>query len=194
MNRTLILALAVLPMIVGCAAREELVAKNAVAATPGNLSGYWQLREAGDNSLQRISRAERRAAGGEQRVVPTRKSRQTGTEKRKAGETSVNVFLETGRALKITQTDFGLFISFDRSVVEEYRFGEKREINVGPIVADRVSGWEGGAYVIETLDQEGAKLIESYRLDAATGTLVRSIRVVYKEEEQLNVEQVFDPA
>ena len=126
--------------------------------------------------------------------MPTRKSRQTDSGKRKAGETSVNVFLETGRALKITQTDFGLFISFDRSVVEEYRFGEKREINVGPIVADRVSGWEGGAYVIETLDQEGAKLIERYRLDAATGTLVRSIRVVYKEEEQLNVEQVFDPA
>ena len=81
-----------------------------------------------------------------------------------------------------------------RAVVEEYRYGEKREINVGPILADRVSGWEGKAYVIETLDQEGAKLVERYRLDEQSGALVRSIRIIYKDDEQLNVVQVFDPA
>ncbi len=178
-------------MIAACAAREELLPKNAVIPAGVNLSGNWRLSE-GDDTMQRISRAERVAAGADENIVPSRKSGQK-SGKRKAGDTSVHVFLETGRALKVTQTDFGLFISFDRAVVEEYRYGEKREINVGPIVADRVSGWEGEAYVIETLDQEGAKLIDRYRLDVQSGTLVRSIRIIYKDDEQLNVVQVFEP-
>jgi hypothetical protein len=69
-----------------------------------------------------------------------------------------------GTALKVTQTGSGLFFSFDRSVVEEYRFGENREVEVGAITAERVSGWEGRSYVIETLDKDGAKLIESWQL------------------------------
>ena len=151
------------------------------------------LRKISTESMRRISKAERAAAGSDQSLVPSRKNRQQKSGKRKSGDTSVHVFLETGRALKVTQTDFGLFISFDRAVVEEYRYGEKREISVGPIVADRVSGWENTAYVIETLDQEGAKLIERYLIDEKSGALVRSIRIVYKDDEQLNVVQVFDP-
>ena len=187
MIRALVVSLAAIALIAACASREELVPKSAVV-TPGvDLSGNWQLRVAGDDTLERIGKAGRAAAGGDQGIVLSRKQRQ-----QKSGKTSVHVFLETGRALKITQTDFGLFISFDRAIVEEYSFGEKREINVGPIVADRVSGWDGATYVIETLDHEGAKLIERYRLDEATSTLVRSIRIVLKKDEQLNVEQVFD--
>ena len=192
MTRAIVLAVVAASIIVACAAREELMPKNAVVPAGVNLSGNWQLSE-DDETMRRISRAERVAAGADEDIVPSRKSGNK-LAKRKAGDTSVHVFLETGRALKVTQTDFGLFISFDRAVVEEYRYGEKREINVGPIVADRVSGWEGVAYVIETLDQEGARLIERYRLDEESGTLVRSIRIIFKDDEQLNVVQVFDPA
>ena len=55
------------------------------------------------------------------------------------------VFLETGANVKLTQTDDGLFISYDRSVVEEYIFGEHRIATVGPISAERASGWRGSA-------------------------------------------------
>jgi hypothetical protein len=102
------------------------------------------------------------------------------------------MFLEAGEALKVTQTEHGLFISFDRSVVEEYRFGEKREISIGPVTADRVSGWEGSTYVIETLDNEGAKLVETYRLNADGSSLRRTIAIIHRDKEQLAIEQNFD--
>jgi hypothetical protein len=64
-------------------------------------------------------------------------------------------------------------------------------VSVGPISADRVSGWENGAYVIETRDKEGAMLIESYRLDQ-NDTMIRTIRIVHDEDVTLDVRQVFD--
>jgi hypothetical protein len=94
--------------------------------------------------------------------------------------------------LKITQTPHGLFVSFDRSVVEEYRFREHRLVNVGPIEADRASGWQDGRYVIQTLDSEGALLQETYALEAEGEVLVRTVSVIYNNEEILSLRQAFD--
>jgi hypothetical protein len=103
----------------------------------------------------------------------------------------VHVFLEYGESLKLTQTEHGLFVSFDRAIVEEYRFGEQRMVSVGPIVAERVSGWENGAYVIVTRGKEGAMLFESYRLDA-DDVMIRTVRIVDDGETTLDVLQEFD--
>jgi len=181
-----------LAFIAGCAAKEVLVAKSAVAA--GNdLTGQWQLREDSQVAAKRIRDAEFAAAGGNEPLVPM-ENRYSSQSQRSGdgGGASVHVFVETGRSLKITQTDFGLFVSFDRAVVEEYRFGENRTVSVGPIVADRVSGWEGSAYVIETLDANGAKLVEAYQLQDGGRSLLRKIKIVEKNVTQLSVEQVFD--
>ena len=180
-----------LAFIAGCAAKEVLVAKSAVAA--GNdLSGQWQLREDSQTAAKRIRDAEFAAAGGNEPLLP-RENRYSDQSKRgDGGGASVHVFLETGRSLKITQTDYGLFVSFDRAVVEEYRFGENREISVGPIVADRVSGWEGSSYVIETLDINGAKLVEVYQLQDGGRSLQRKIAIVDKKNTHLSLEQIFD--
>ena len=105
---------------------------------------------------------------------------------------TVHVFLETGSSLKITQTEHGIFISFDRSVVEEYRFGENREVSVGPVLADRVSGWDGNSYVIETLDHDGAKLIEMYRLFDDGQSMIRTISIIHEGASQIDVKQLFD--
>ncbi len=104
----------------------------------------------------------------------------------------MRVFLETGRSLRITQTDHGLFISFDRAVVEEYTFGENRRVSVGPIEAQRVSGWEGSAFVVETLDEDGARLTESWSLSDGGATLVRQIAVMQGEDEKFSTEQLYD--
>jgi len=173
-----------LAFVAGCAAKEVLVPKSAVSAGI-DLTGQWQLREDSETAAERIRDAEFAAAGGNEPLV-SRKNRVS------SPSASVHVFLETGNTLKVTQTDFGLFISFDRAVVEEYRFGENREVSVGPITADRVSGWEGSAYVIETLDDNGAKLVEAYQLQDGGLTLQRKIRIVDKKLTQLNVEQVFE--
>ncbi len=180
-----------LTLIGGCASREELIAKSA-AVPPGlNFSGQWQIRAASRETARRIDDAELRAAGGAQGIgIAERTSR---PPKRRSSDGSlVHVFLETGETLKITQTAYGIFISFDRAIVEEYRFGEKRRINVGEIEADRVSGWESGTYVIETLDMEGTKLIETYRLIDGGRTLLRSIVIIDDKERQVDVTQSFD--
>ena len=188
-----LLVLVALTLVGGCATREELIAKSAAVPPGVDLSGQWRLRAASQGTVRRIKDAEIKAAGGEEGInIRAQESRRSGRSSSEG--TLVHVFLETGKALKITQTDYGLFISFDRAVVEEYRFGEKRKINVGEVEADRVSGWQENAYIIETLDMDGAKLIETYRLDDGGGTLIRSIVVIENAVRQVDVTQAFDQA
>ena len=163
MRRSVALIVALTALLGGCGAKETLLAKPARVPAGLDLSGQWLLRDT------------------------------SGTTQPAARETLVHVFLEMGKAVKVTQTDSALFVSFDRSVVEEYRFGENRTVSVGEITADRVSGWEGGAYVIETLDKNGAKLIDSYRLSEGGRELRRTISLWSKNTKQLGLEQVFDP-
>ncbi len=178
--------------VVGCAAKEHLITKNAVVPAGTDLSGRWELRDVSAGTTGRIEDAERRAAGGLEDIVQSsrRHSRSQPTP-HKSGSL-VHVFLETGKSLKITQTEHGLFISFDRAIVEEYRFGEHRVANVGPITAERVSGWENRGYVIETLDEEGGKLIETYSLEENDAVLIRDITVLHKSQKKLAIQQVFD--
>jgi hypothetical protein len=117
-----------------------------------------------------------------------------GSSQPSARELSVHVFLEMGKTLKVTQTASGLFFSFDRSVVEEYRFGENRIISVGEISAERASGWEGNRYVIETLDEDGAHLIETYRLEKEASVMLRTIVITYRNDKKIELEQVFNRA
>ncbi|MCH7821316.1 MAG: hypothetical protein IIA07_04800 [Proteobacteria bacterium] len=190
MRQPLIAVCSLLLAVAGCVAPESLMPKSAQVPAGIDLSGLWQLHDDSMDTVRRIDDAELAAAGGSV-PISTRSSSRDRKSNRASG-TLVHVFLETGKSLKITQTTAGLFISFDRAIVEEYRFGENREISVGPVIADRVSGWEGRSYAIETLASDGAKLVESYRLDNGGQLLLRSILIRHKNEIQLSVEQVFD--
>ena len=159
-----IAAMACAAVVAGCAAAPVLEPRSAEIPGGVDFSGDWQLRV-----------GQRSAAPG----------RATDTE-------LVRVFLETGQALRITQTDHGIFISFDRAVVEEYRFGEHREVSVGAIIADRVSGWDGASYVVETLDEDGAKLTDTYRLAGDGDSLRREIVIERRDKRLLEIVQVFD--
>ena len=192
MRQPLIAACSLLLAVSGCAATESLMPKSAQVPAGIDFSGLWQLHDEGMDTVRRIDDAELAAAGGNVPISTRSSSRDRTSNRTGSKGTLVHVFLETGRSLKITQTTDGIFISFDRAIVEEYRFGEHREISVGPVVADRVSGWEGSTYAIETLATDGAKLVESYRLENGGQLLLRSILIRYKNEIQLSVEQVFD--
>ena len=85
-----------------------------------------------------------------------------------------------------------MFISYDRSIVEEYTFGENRLVSIGPIKAFRVSGWEGNAFVVETADDTRTTLFESWHLASDDTVLVRDLRMSKGEEESLKMRQVFD--
>lgn len=175
--------------LVACGSAPPLPAKSAVVPEGLDLSGDWQLRPESRETIRRIGEAERRAAGPGDSLIP---GKSPGSRRRNE-DIQVHVFLESGSSLGITQTAYALFISFDRAIVEEYRFGEQRMVRVGPIQAERVSGWENDAYVIETRDKEGTMLIESYRLEDAD-TLLRRVRIIGEPGTELDVEQVFDRA
>jgi hypothetical protein len=176
-------------VLLSCASREPLPAKSGAVPAGIDLSGRWQLRDDSREISRAISEIEREAAGADEGLIP--ESRRKRSSRKKNDDTQVHVFLEFGEALKITQVERGLFVSFDRSIVEEYRFGEQRMANVGPVVADRVSGWENDGYVIETRDKEGEMLIETYRLEGKD-VMIRTIRIIHNDKPKLDVRQVFD--
>lgn len=184
-----------LVFLAGCASREVLVPKDAAAPTGVDFSGYWKLRDDVNEQQRRINDAIRQTDGVDERdlmrplpgQVDERRTRQS---RNRGG--LVHVFLEYGKRLKITQTNAGLFISFDRAIVEEYRFGENREVQVGPVIADRVSGWDGADYVVETLDQNAMKLVERLRLQQNGEVLQRTITLRGRNMEQKTIVQLFD--
>lgn len=175
-------------LMAGCAARPELIAKSASAPAGTDLSGFWRLRQDPGNERKAVAIGDRkiripRAVG---------RSGQEALSRRPSSGTSAVLFLENGALLKITQTAQGMFISFDRAIVEEYTFGEKRIVTIGPIEAQRVSGWEDGRFVVETLDDTGAVLTESWRLEAGGDELLRDITLVEKKASPVVTRQRFD--
>ncbi len=187
-------AVLVAATLAGCASQKEVLVPKDASVPPGmDLSGRWALQEDFADMQRRISRAIRRTDGiDDGRVMRGIAEPPSGRRSGRRGVGGlVHVFLENAPSLKITQTDAGLFISFDRSVVEEYRFGEARTVRVGGAVAQRVSGWEGDQYVIETLDEDGLKLTERYRLTDSDRRLTREIVLRSNELEEVTIVQTF---
>lgn len=184
-------------LAVACAAPEVLQSKSAIAPEYIDFTGRWQLRRDSAADRERINEAITRAAGGDDSIIPLpQEKRQSGASStrrtmRRPDGGLVQVFLESGERLKITQTPHGIFISFDRSVVEEFRFGENRTISIGQIEAQRVSGWEGDRYVVETLDRNGMKLTEQYYLSEDRETLHRLIVLRNRDNSDVTMRQSF---
>ena len=175
----------VLLSLVGCGSAPALTSKSAVVPAGVDLSGHWHIRaESGA-----VRMPESRDTGITS--IPIGRQSRNRSDRRSAGM-SAQVFLEYGNALKITQTEHGLFISYDRSVVREFTFGENRVVTVGPIEALRVSGWEGNTFVVETLDKDGTTLYEYWHLDGAGEVLVRDIRLSKGGHEKFSLKQLFD--
>jgi len=129
--------------------------------------------------------------------MPRRNStRNTQQKRRKSSDdySDVWIFIETGKRLRVTQTGDGLFISYDRAVVEEYTFGENRTASVGPIEVQRVSGWIGQELVIESMGKQGYVLTETWALDDDNSVLVRKILLVKGKDQLFSATQVFDRA
>ena len=169
----------------GCSSAPTLDSKSSVVPAGVDLTGYWLVR-----SGPKFGKAANMDATGGQ-LFPMNRSYRS-RRQRSRGGASAQVFLEYGETLKITQTGYGLFISYDRSIVEEYRFGENREVSIGPIEATRVSGWEGKSFVAETLDDTGTTLFEAWRLEENDTVLIRNIHIRKGGTDSFAYEQVFD--
>jgi len=188
-----------LPLVLyGCASPEVLIPKSAAVPAGVDFSGQWKLRPESTLDQRRINEAIDRTDGVDNTTIMHEMLKQQRAARggmRRAGGTKgglVHLFLETGESLKITQTPYTLFISFDRAVVEEYSFGENRPINIGGADAYRVSGWDGNVYVIETLGEKGMKLTDRYSLADDNKRLIRRITLRSKELEEVTIVQEFD--
>ncbi len=176
------LALVGFVVLSGCVSSEPVLeSRSAVVPAGVDLSGRWVL-QGGEDALQR-------PRGDTTPLIETRTTTRQRIERVRKGS-SVHVFLEFGESLKISQTQWSLFISYDRAIVEEYTFGENRLVNVGPIEAKRASGWDRGAFVVDTLDTSGAQLFESWTLDGADN-LVRTIRITEDDRVVYSTQQRF---
>ena len=195
MTRRLPFHLLLCLLLGACASPEVLEPRDGTVPAATDFSGNWIMREISPAERRRIRDAIRKTAGDDAAVFKAQRaaqSRSRSSGSMKGGQ--VYVFLETGTALKITQTPYALFISFDRSVVEEFRFGENRMISVGEIVAQRVTGWEGKQLVVETLGKNGMKLTERFQLTDRGNTLHRRITLRSKKLEEETIVQEFDRA
>ena len=186
MSKTIVMVLATI-IVAGCAANPQLAPRPAGNPLQVDLSGRWVLRNGDEPGASGPQTIRIPPPGGIDRPMyerpRVRKSRSDGS--------ALRVFLQSGDRLKVTQTDYGLFFSFDRAIVEEYNFGENRKVSVGPIEAQRVSGWEGRAFVAETMDEDGNVLTELWRLEEDGSLLVRDISIGNEAAVEFSVQQVF---
>jgi hypothetical protein len=171
-------------ILAGCSSAPVLVSKDPTVPVGVDLSGRWIIR--GDSSNQRF-----RANNGEERLIPSSRVQRSRRQRSPSGA-SVHVFIEFGKSLKITQTKHGIFISYDRSIVEEFTFGENRLVSIGPIEAMRISGWEEQSFVVETVDVTGTTLYEAWYLDADGAVLMRDVRISKGQNDSYKLQQVFD--
>lgn len=183
--------------LVACSTPEVLEPRDGAVPRGTDLSGVWVKRDPPPGERQRIREAINKTDGVDNPNA-FRRNRVEQLGRRGSGGSVegglVFVFLETGSRLKVTQTAHALFISFDRSVVEEFRFGENRIVSVGQVEAQRVTGWDGDQLVVETLDRNGMKLTERFRLTNGGNTLQREITFRSKTHEEETIVQLFDRA
>lgn len=183
----------------GCAgvAGPQLLPYSPVVPDGVDLSGRWLLRDAESDPLIRFSHQGFIGPGATGDVLRIARNRQGAVRLEPRGDRRrqaalAQVFLETGSDVRLTQTGEGLFISYDRSIVEEYLFGEHRAASVGPVIAERVSGWDGARYVIQTLDEDGVLLTERWYLEDEA--LKRDVAFSEGDVVQYAVTQSFDRA
>ena len=181
-------------LLTACGNREMLVPIRNPQPDTVSFAGNWRMLEDFEAMQGKIDEAISQTDGVDEREI-LRGLLASNSDKRSRSKRDVgglvHVFLENGKSLRISQTDAGLFIAFDRSVVEEYRFGEARMLSKGGARAQRVSGWEGQDYVIETLDDQGMKLTERYVLKPGGIELSRQITLRSAELNTVTVVQTF---
>jgi hypothetical protein len=186
MTKTLVLVLSAI-LTAGCVGNPQLAPRPGGNPEQVDLSGRWMLRNGSERAVsneQTIRIPPPAGIRGPTYQRPrARKSRSNGS--------ALRVFLLSGRSLKVTQTDYGLFFSFDRAIVEEYNFGENRKVSVGPIEGQRVSGWDGRAFVTETMDADGNVLTELWRLEEGGDLLVRDVSIGDESAVEFSTQQVF---
>lgn len=171
-------------LLAGCGSQPPLEPRPGSAPAGIDFAGDWLVESEEGVPLTGIAAPEQTI------VVPTRDAQRRPPRPRRDETADVRVFLEAGTRVRITQTPYTLFFAYDRAIVEEYTFGENRLVQVGPVEAQRVSGWDGEVFIVETQGRDGSLLTERWRFDVGRDRLLRDVALAKGGTVSLRTRQV----
>ena len=177
----------------GCASIEELDKYSNNSLNEIDLNGSWVFSGKFEDNKQSIESAIKQTNNVNYRGIKTTgvfDGRNTSKVKRNSRGVA-HLFFENTNKIKITQTKYSLFINFNRSIVEEYSFGEVKKITIGNVIARRSSGWFNNVYRIDTLDDYGMKITEEYNLVNSSNILERLLIFRDRDLNEISVLQTY---
>jgi hypothetical protein len=107
-----------LVLLAGCVEPEVLDPRDGTVPVGVDFTGTWEILSNFREDQRQLARAISRTDGIDDREIFRQSSRPSNSSRSRSGKAKgglVYIFLETGESLKITQTDYALFVSFDRS-------------------------------------------------------------------------------
>ncbi len=180
-----------LGLLAGCAQAPDLLAFGGALGRDVDLTGAW-IRHVNDGTQPADPPP---LVLGESLPPELERRRVRSRNRRGSNGPSAALLLDglyvSARKLRVTQEPTALFVKFDLSRVREYRYGEKRDANVGSISVLRVSGWEDDQYLIKSLTDDGTLIEERYFLADRGLRLIRRISISKGEAPPRELEQTF---
>ena len=176
-------------ILISCSTNETLVNFNQDPEEVTNLGGSWEYI-AKLNGQQDLNEAINRIIGpNNKRNIFSSSANQ---QNKRNSDYVAHLFLRDANRIKITQTRYALYIDFNRSIVEEYKNNRIETIELGEIKVQRSSGWQNGYYLIDTLDDRGMKITETYSLVNQNKNLQRKIILRDKDENEVVIERLYN--
>ena len=180
-------------LLSSCASIEELDKYSNKNTSKTDLNGSWEFIGNFEDNKRSIASAVKKTNDViYQSIKTTGVFDRNNLSKVKPNSRGVaHLFFENTKKIKITQTNYSLFINFNRSVVEEYSFGEVKKITLGNVIARRSSGWVNNSYRIETLDDYGMKITEEYKLTGSSNNLERMLIFRDRDLNEIRILQIY---
>jgi len=180
-------------LLSSCASIEELDKYSNKNTSKTDLNGSWEFIGNFEDNKKSIASAVKKTSDViYQSIKTTGVFDRNNLSKVKPNSRGVaHLFFENTKKIKITQTNYSLFINFNRSIVEEYSFGEVKKITLGNVIARRSSGWVNNSYRIETLDDYGMKITEEYKLTGSSNNLERMLIFRDRDLNEIRILQIY---
>lgn len=180
-------------LLSSCASIEELDKYSNKNTSKTDLNGSWEFIGNFEDNKKSIASAVKKTNDViYQSIKTTGVFDRNNLSKVKPNSRGVaHLFFENSKKIKITQTNYSLFINFNRSIVEEYSFGEVKKITLGNVIARRSSGWVNNSYRIETLDDYGMKITEEYKLTGSSNNLERMLIFRDRDLNEIRILQIY---
>ena len=180
-------------LLSSCASIEELDKYSNKNTSKTDLNGSWEFIGNFEDNKKSIASAVKKTNDViYQSIKTTGVFDRNNLSKVKPNSRGVaHLFFENSKKIKITQTNYSLFINFNRSIVEEYSFGEVKKITLGNVIARRSSGWVNNSYRIETLDDYGMKITEEYKLTGSSNNLESMLIFRDRDLNEIRILQIY---